>query len=222
MSWVGLSSFPEFVVVFWIVGCCYILRWSVVISLVCGHFLARGLWSCPGLWSFSVVIFCACGSFPGSWSVVMSWVGLWSSAGSVIISWLVGCGHIPGSGSVIISWIVVCGHVLGGSVVIFWVCGHFLDRGLWSCPGSVVITWACGHFLARGLWSCPGWVCRHLLGLWSFSGSWAVVMSCVGLWSSPGFVVISWLEVCGHVLGEFVGIFWVCGSFPGSWAVVMS
>ena len=46
----------------------------------------------------------------------------------------------------------------------------------------MVITWACGHFLARGLWSCPGWVCRHLLGLWSFSGSWAVVMSCCGLW----------------------------------------
>ena len=29
---------------------------------------------------------------------------------------------------------MVCGHVLGGSVVIFWVCGHFLARGLWSCP----------------------------------------------------------------------------------------
>ena len=47
-------------------------------------------------------------------------------------------------------------------------------------------------------------------------------MSCVGLWSSPGFVVISWLEVCGHVLGEFVVIFWACGSFPSSWSVVMS
>ncbi len=27
------------------------------------------------------------------------------------------------------------------------------------------------------LWSSPGWVCGHLMGLWSFPGSWSVVMS---------------------------------------------
>ena len=117
MSWVGLSSFPEFVVVFWIAGCCHVLRWSVVISLVCGHFLARGLWSCPE-W--------VCGHFLRLW---------------------------------FISWIVVCGHVMGGAVVICWICAHFLDRGQWSC-----ISW-------------------------------------VGLCSSSGFVVISWIGVYGHVLG---------------------
>ena len=46
--------------------------------------------------------------------------GLWSSSGSVGISWVVVCGHVLGlwssSGSVIISWIVGCGDVLGGSV----------------------------------------------------------------------------------------------------------
>ena len=112
-------------------------------------------------------------SFRGLWSVVISWMGLWSSSGSVIIS-----------------WVVVCGHVLGGSVVIFWVCGHFLDGGLWSCLASVVITLVCGNFLARGLWSYPGWICHHFLNLWSFSGSWAVVMSFIGLWSSPATVVV--------------------------------
>ena len=125
---------------------------SVIISwvVVCGHVLGG-----------SVVIFWACGSFPGSWAVVMSWVDLWSSAGSVVISWLVGCGHL-----------------LGGSVFILWVCGHFLDRGLWSCRGwSVVIFWVCGHSLDRGLlrvWSCLGWACRHLLGLVNI---WIVVCS---------------------------------------------
>ena len=84
MSWVGLSSFPEFVVVFWIAGFCHVLRWSVVISLVCGHFLARGLWSWPG-W--------VCGHFLRLW----------------FISWIVFCGHVMG-GSVVIFW--VCGHFL--------------------------------------------------------------------------------------------------------------
>ena len=95
----------------------------------------------------------------------------------------------------VIESLVVCGHVLGGSVIIFCVCAHYLDRGLWSCPGgffghvlglwsspgsvfiswivgcghvldgSVVIFWVCGHFLDRGLWSCPEWVCDHVLGL---------------------------------------------------------
>ena len=93
-------------------------------------------------------------------------------------------------GSVIISWLVVFGHFLDGSVVIFWVCGHFLGRGLWSCPG---------------------WVCGHLLSLWSFPGSWAVVISWVcghllGLWSSPESVVISYVVVCDHVLGGSVVI----------------
>ena len=84
----------------------------------------------------------------------MSWVGLWLSSGFALII-----------------WIVVCGHVLGGSVVISWVCGHFLDRGLWSFPG-----WVCGHLL--GLWSSPEFVvissllvCGRALGLWSFPGS---------------------------------------------------
>ena len=53
-----------------------------------------------------------------------------------------------------------------------------------------------------GLWSCPGWVCGHLLGLRSLSGSWSLVMSwgfCGhlldrGLWSCPGWVF-------GHLLG---------------------
>ena len=151
----------------------------------------------------------------------MSLVGLWSSSGSVVISWLVGCGHVlslwSSSGLVVISWLVVCGHVLGGSVVIFWVCGRFLDRGLllcpalvcghllglWSFPGSrsVVMSWVslwsssgpAVHFLDRGLWSCHKSICGHLLGLWSFPGSWAVVISWVGLCSSSGSVVISWI-----------------------------
>ena len=134
-----------------------------------------GLWSCPG-W--------VCGhllrlrSLSGSWSVVMSWEVIWSCPGSVVIFWF-------------------RNHFLGrrlwscpASVVIFWVCVHFLDVGLWSCLGSVVITLVCGNFLARGLWSYPGWICHHFLNLWSFSGSWAVVMSFIGLWSSPGSVVI--------------------------------
>ena len=119
---------------------------------------------------------------------------LWSSSGSVFISWVVVCGHVLG-GSVVIFWLR--NHFLGrrlwsclGSAVIFWVCGHFLDGGLWSCLGSVVITLVCGNFLARGLWSYPGWICHHFLNLWSFSGSWAVVMSFIGLWSCPGSVVI--------------------------------
>ena len=116
--------------------------------------------------------------------------------------------------------------------------------GLWSCPG-----WVCGHLLGlrslSGSWSLVmSWgFCGHLLGLWSSPGSWAAVMSWMGLWSSLGSVVIScvcghflalglwsclgsvvisWLVVCGHVLGGSVVIFWACGSFPGSWAVVMS
>ena len=130
---------------------------------------------------------------------------MWSSAGSVVISWLVGCGHLLG-GSVLILW---------------WICGNFLDRGLRSCPGwSVVIFWVCGHFLARGLWSCPGWVCGHLLCLWSSPGSWAVVTSWVCLWSSPRSVVISCLLICGHVLGVSLVISWVCGHFldRGLWS----
>ena len=84
-----------------------------------------------------------------------------------------------------------------------------------------------------GLWSCPGWVCGHLLGLRSLSRSWSVVTSSgfcghvMGLWSSLGSVVVSWIVGCGHVLDAFVVISWVCGpllslcSFPGSWFVVM-
>ena len=83
-------------------------------------------------------------------------------------------------GSVVVSWIVVCGHVLSRSLIMSWVCDHFL---------------------ACGLWSYPGWVCGHLLDLWSFPGSWSVVMSWVGLWSSSGSVVISWIVDCGHFLG---------------------
>ena len=183
MSCVGLWSSP----------------WSVVISwlVVYGHGLGG-----------SVVIFCACGSFPGSCSVVMSWVGLWSSSGSVVISWIVGCGHL-----------------LGGPVLILWVCGHFLDRDLWSCLGSVVISlivvksslgWVCGHLLA--LWSCRIVGCGHVLGvsvviswvcLWSSPASWSVVMSWVCLWSFPGswYVVMSWLGLCSWSMV----ISWVCG-----------
>ena len=127
----------------------------------------------------------------------------------------------------VIESLVVCGHVLSGSVVIFCVCAHYLDRGLWSCPGrlfghvlGVVISWVCVHFLDRGLWSCPGWVCGHLLGLWSFPDSWFVVMSWLGLWSSPKSVIISWLVmswVCGHVLG-----LWSCPGSVVIFAVVMS
>ena len=64
--------------------------------------------------------------------------------------------------------------------------------GLWSCPG-----WVCGHLLGlrslSGSWSLVmSWgFCGHLLGLWSSPGSWAVVMSWMGLWSSLGSVVIS-------------------------------
>ena len=84
----------------------------------------------------------------------------------------------------IISWLVVFGHFLDGSLVIFWVCNHFLGRGLWSCPG-----WVCGHFLR--LWFIS-WIvgCGHFLGLWS----------------SPESVVISYVVVCDHVLGGSVVI----------------
>ena len=77
-------------------------------------------------------------------------------------------------------------------MVVSWV-------GLWSSPVSMVIS----RIVA----------CGHVLGLWSFLGSWAVIMPWVGLWSCPGSVVISWVVVCGHVLGESVVIFWVCGNF---------
>ena len=167
----------------------------VIESLVfCGYVLAG-----------SVVIFCVCAHYLDR--------GLWSCPGGFFRHVL---GLRSSLGSVFISWIVDCGHVLDGSVVIYWVCGHFMDSGLWSCPGSVVVTWACGHFLARGLWSCLGWVCRHLLGLWSFPDSWFVVMSWLGLWSSPKSVIISWLVVCGHVLGLWSS----SGSVIISWVVV--
>ena len=91
----------------------------------------------------------------------------------------------------VIESVMVCGHVLSVSVVIFCVCAHYLDRGLWSCPGRLF-----GHVL--GLWSSPGsvfiswnvgcghvldgsvvisWACGHVLGLWSFPDSWSVVIS---------------------------------------------
>ena len=31
------------------------------------------------------------------------------------------------------------------------------------CPAGML--WVCGRFLDRGLWSCPEWVCDHVLGL---------------------------------------------------------
>ena len=171
----------------------------MVIFCVCGHVLDRGLWSRPGcvcghllgLWSCPGCVsgdFLGLWSFPGSWSVFMSWVGLWSPLGSVVISYLVVCGHLWGLWSFLglwsysgsscllelhVFWVFMSSgfscllghllclhlHVLGGSVVIFWVCGHYLDRGLWSCLGgfcshvrSVVIFWVCDHFLDRGLW----------------------------------------------------------------------
>ena len=67
-----------------------------------------------------------------------------------------------------------------------------------------------------GLWSCPGWVCGHLLGLPSSSGSWSVVMSWGVLSSSLGSAFISWIVGCGHVLDGSVVISWVCGRSPGS------
>ena len=111
-------------------------------------------------------------------------------------------------GSVVVSWIVVCGHVLAGSVtslgsvVISYlvVCGHLL--GLWSSLGLhvfwVFIFWVC-IFMSWG----------HLLGLRSLSGLWSVVCPGVsvvmsGLWSSSGSVIISWIVGCGHVLGGSV------------------
>ena len=93
----------------------------------------------------------------------------------------------------VIESLVFCGYVLAGSVIIFCVCAHYLDRGLWSCPGgffrhvlglrsslgsvfiswivgcghvldgSLVISWVSDHFLACGLCSYLGWVCGHLL-----------------------------------------------------------
>ena len=118
--------------------------------------------------------------------------GLWSCPGWV-------CGHLLRLRSLSGSW----------SVVMSW-------EVIWSCPVSVVMSWVCVHFLDRGLWSCPGWVCGHLLGLWSFPDSWFVVMSWLGLWSSPKSVIISWLVVCGHVLGLWSS----AGSVIISWVVV--
>ena len=71
---------------------------------------------------------------------------------------------------------VVCGDALGGSG---------------SSSGFALIIWIvdCGHVLVSSV--VMSWVCGHLLGLWSFPGSWAVVMSWVDLWSSPGSVVLS-------------------------------
>ena len=90
-----------------VVVCGHVLSVSVVIFCVCAHYLDRGLWSCPG----------------GFFRHVL---GLRSSLGSVFISWIVGCGHVP-----------------DGSLVISWVCDHFLACGLWSYLG-----WVCGHLLA--------------------------------------------------------------------------
>ena len=90
-----------------LVFCGYVLAGSVIIFCVCAHYLDRGLWSCPG----------------GFFRHVL---GLRSSLGSVFISWIVGCGHVP-----------------DGSLVISWVCDHFLACGLWSYLG-----WVCGHLLA--------------------------------------------------------------------------
>ena len=131
MSWVCLWSFPGswYVVMSWL-GLC---SWSMVISWVCGHlwvFMSSGS-SC--LLGFHVFwVFMSSGSSsPGSASSCLGWV----------------CGHLLGLRSLSGSWSVVCpggfcGHVR--SVVIFWVCDHFLDRGLWSCPG-----WVCVHVLCR-------------------------------------------------------------------------
>ena len=134
--------------------------WSVVISWVCGHFWVCGhllgllvFWvfkssgsSCllglPVFWVFMSSGFsCLLGHhllalhvfwvFISWVCIFMSWVGLWSSSGSVVIIWIVVCGHGLGG---------FCGHVR--SLVIFWVCDHFLDRGLWSCLG-----WVCVHVL---------------------------------------------------------------------------
>ena len=191
MSWVGLWSFSAP----WIVVCGHVLNGSVIMSWVCDHFVACGLWSFPG-WVCGHLL--GLWAFPGSWSVVMSWVGLWSSAGSVLISWIVGSGHAS------LGW--ACAHPLGlwsypgsGSMVMSWVCGHFPDRGLWSNLG-----WVCGHLLA--LWSCRIVGCGHVLGV-------SVVISWVCLWSSAGPVVISCLLVCGHVPGVSVVVSWivVCG-----------
>ena len=191
------------------------------------HFLARGLWSCPGWVCGHLLCLWSC---PGSWAVVTSWVCLWSSPRSVVISCL-----------------LICGHVLGVSLVISWVCGHFLDRGLCSCPG-----WVCGHLW--GLWSFPTswsvvisgvsghfWVFGHILGLhvfWNFMSSgfsclldfhvfWVIFCACifmswVGLWSSSGSVVIIWIVACGHVLEVSVvmsGLWSSSGSVIISWIV---
>ena len=100
----------------------------------------------------------------------------------------------------VIESVVVCGHVLSASVVIFCVCAHYLDLGLWYVLGGYLVM---------------SWVCGHVLGLCSFPGSWAVVMSWMGLWSSPGSVIISWLVVYGHILGGSVVIFWLRNHFLG-------
>ena len=81
-----------------------------------------------------------------------------------------------------------------------------LYHGGKRAPVSIVAASIAARYrVPGGLWSCPGWVCGHLLGLRSLSGSWSLVMSwgfcghLLGLWSSPGSwaVVISW--VCGHL-----------------------
>ena len=131
-------------------------------------------------------------SFPGSWDVVMSWLGLCSW--SMVISWV--CGHLwvfmsSGSSCLLgfhVFWVFMSsGSSSPGSAssCLGWVCGHLLGlrslSGSWSvvCPGgfcghvrSVVIFWVCDNFLDRGLWSCLGWVCVHVLCLSS-------VMKCV-------------------------------------------
>ena len=103
------------------------------------------------------------------------------------MSWV---GLWSSSGFALIIWIVVSGHVLGV---------------LWSSPGSVVISWivGCGHVLDGSV--VISWVCGHLLSLWSFPGSWFLVMPWVcghflarGLWSCLGSC-LGW--VCDHLLG---------------------
>ena len=78
--------------------------------------------------------------------------------------------------------------------------------GLWSSSEFALIIWivVCGHVL--GVSVVISWVFGHLLGLWSFLGSWSVVMFWVGLWSCLVSLVISWLVVCGRVLGGSVVI----------------
>ena len=144
----------------------------------------------------------------------MSWVGLWSSPESVVISWIVGCGHFlrlwSSPESVVISYVVVCDHVLGGSVVISWivVCGHVLAGSVTSL-GSVVISYlvVCGHLL--GLWSSLG---LHVF--WVFIFWVCIFMSWVGLRSSSGSALIIWIVVCSMSWG-FLWSCPVCGHLLG-------